>query len=110
MVGRALVHEASGAVLQRPVDDVAVAGNPADVGGAPVNVFVFQVEDPFCGEISADRISSSRVDYAFGFSSRAGSVEDIKWMLGVERLGRANVGGFRHQLVPPVIASGLSID
>ena len=37
-VGRALVHDRRGAVAERPVDDVAVAGDPADVGGAPVDV------------------------------------------------------------------------
>ncbi len=39
-VGRALVHEDGGAVLEGAVDDVAVAGDPADVGGAPVDVVV----------------------------------------------------------------------
>ena len=34
------------AVGERAVDDVAVAGHPADVGGAPVGVVFLQVEDP----------------------------------------------------------------
>ena len=46
-VGRALVHQNGGAVLQRAVDDVGVAGDPADVGRAPVDVVVAQVEDVF---------------------------------------------------------------
>ena len=37
-VGRALVEDARRAVAQRPVDDVAVTRDPADVGGAPVDV------------------------------------------------------------------------
>ena len=37
-VGRALVHHRRGAVGERAVDDVAVAGDPADVGRAPVDV------------------------------------------------------------------------
>ena len=39
-VGRALVHHARRAVRERPVDDVRVAGHPADVGRAPVDVGV----------------------------------------------------------------------
>ena len=53
-VGRAFVHQAGRAVLQRAVDDVAVAGDPADIGGAPVDVFVLEIEDPLGGEVGAD--------------------------------------------------------
>ena len=45
-VGRAFVHHDGRAVGERAVDDVAVAGDPADVGGAPVDVLVLEVEDP----------------------------------------------------------------
>ena len=46
VVGRALVHHRGRAVEQRPVDDVGVAGDPADVGRAPVDVLLgLQVED-----------------------------------------------------------------
>ena len=38
--GYALEHDRGGAVGQRSVDDVAVPGDPADVGGAPVDVLV----------------------------------------------------------------------
>src|SRR5579872_5954485 len=31
-------------------------------------------------------------------------------MFGVERLGGTNIAGLGHELVPPVVASGLSID
>ena len=44
-VGRALVHHAGRAVRQRTVDDVAVPGDPADVGRAPVDVVLVQIED-----------------------------------------------------------------
>ena len=37
-VGRALVEDAGRPVAERPVDDVAVARDPADVGRAPVDV------------------------------------------------------------------------
>src|SRR5436190_2169149 len=45
-VGRPFVdhHRRSGG--ERTVDDVRVAGDPSDVGGAPVDVVLLQVEDP----------------------------------------------------------------
>ena len=45
-VGRALVDHHRRARGERTVDDVRVAGDPADVGGAPVDVFFLQIEDP----------------------------------------------------------------
>ena len=47
IVRRALVHHGGRAGRKRPVDDVAVAGDPADVGGTPVGIFLVEVEDPF---------------------------------------------------------------
>ena len=48
-VGGALVHEDGGSALEGAVDDVGVACDPADVGGAPVDVFFADVEDVFGG-------------------------------------------------------------
>ena len=49
VVGRALVHHRGRAVGQRPVDDVGVAGDPADVGRAPVDVLLgLEVEHVAC--------------------------------------------------------------
>ena len=45
----ALVHHRGGLVRQRPVDDVGVPDDPADVGGAPVHVGVcLEVQDAQC--------------------------------------------------------------
>ena len=50
VVGAALPHHRGRAVEQRPVDDVGVPGDPADVGAAPVDVLVgLEVEDVACG-------------------------------------------------------------
>src|SRR5579863_5672161 len=63
-VGRALVHHAGCTVLQRPINDVAVAGDPANVCGAPVSVFFLEIEYPFRGQISSDRISACGVNHS----------------------------------------------
>ena len=109
-VRRAFVHQARGAVLQRAVDDVAVPGNPADVSGTPVDVLFLQIENPFRRDVSPDGISASGVHDALRLAGRAGSVENVERMLGIERLGRTLIGRLRHQLVPPVIAARLHVD
>jgi hypothetical protein len=39
---------------QRPVGDVAVAGDPPDVGCTPEDIVAVQVENPFAGELGAE--------------------------------------------------------
>ena len=56
VVGGALVHEDGGSALEGAVDDVGVAGDPSDVGGAPVDVVgVAEVEDVLGGEVVPGR-------------------------------------------------------
>src|SRR6185503_6326588 len=45
-VWRAFVHQNRSAVREWTINDVAVARHPADVGGAPVKILVFEIEDP----------------------------------------------------------------
>ena len=48
-----------------------MAGDPADVGSAPVDVFIFKIEDPFGGQVRLQQITGGRVQNAFRFSGRA---------------------------------------
>src|SRR5271170_4711505 len=109
-VGRAFIHHCGGAVLQRSVDNVAVARDPSDVGRAPVRVFFLEIEHPFCRDVGADGIATCGVDDAFGFSGRARCVENVERMFGVERFGWTFVRDRSHQFMPPVIAPGLQMD
>ena len=59
VVRRALVHHRGRAVGERPVDDVGVAGDPADVGAAPVHVLL-GVEVEHVAMRRADARSGSR--------------------------------------------------
>ncbi|SKV13078.1 Uncharacterised protein [Mycobacteroides abscessus subsp. abscessus] len=44
--GRSLIYHLGGAVGERAVDDVGVAGNPADIGRAPVHIGLgLEIED-----------------------------------------------------------------
>ena len=59
-IGRhALEHQRRGAVGERPVDDVGVAGDPADIGGAPVDVAVVIVEDVLVRHRGVDEIAAA---------------------------------------------------
>ena len=43
----ALEHQGRRAIGERAIDDIAVASDPADIGGAPVNIAFVIVEDIF---------------------------------------------------------------
>ena len=61
-VGNALVHDAGAAVGKRAEHDVAVAGHPADVGGAPVHVGLgVEVEDVPVGERHLGEVAAGGV-------------------------------------------------
>ncbi len=68
VVGDALEHQRRRAVRERPVDDVGVAGHPADVGGAPVDVAVVIVEDELVGERGVDQVAAGGVEHALRLS------------------------------------------
>ena len=91
IVGNALEHDAGGAVAQRAVDDVAVAGDPADVGGAPVDVVLMIVEDHLVGHGGIEQVTAGGVHDALGLAGGAGGVEDEERIFGVHLLGRAVV-------------------
>ena len=89
-VRRALVEHARRAVAQRPVDDVAVARHPADVGGAPVDVLPgLQVEDVVVRRRDADEVAGGRVRDALRLRGRAARVQQVEKVLRVHRLARA---------------------
>ena len=106
VVGRPLPHHAGGAVGERAVDDVGVAGDPADVGGAPVDVGLgLEVEDVAVGGGDAGHVAAGGVEDPLRLRGRAGGVEDVERVLGLHRLGRAlGVGRRQHLVVEDVAA------
>ena len=109
-VGRALVHDGGRAVRERPVHDVGVAGHPADVRGAPVDVVLVDVEDPLVGGRDAREVAARGVDDAFRLARRARRVEEVEEILGVHRLGGAPGLDALDEVVPPDVAPGLHAD
>ena len=101
-VGGPFVEHLGHAVGQRPVDDVGVAGHPADVGGAPVDVGLrLQVEDRPVRVRRPDQVAAGGVQDALGLPGRAGGVHDVERVLGVESLRGVLGGGAAHGVVPP---------
>src|SRR3712207_8429287 len=65
--------------LFRSVDDVGVARDPADVGGAPVDVGVgLEVEDELVRVRAAGEVAAGRVQDALRLGRRAARVEDVQ--------------------------------
>ena len=64
----AFKHQRGGATGQRTVQQVAVPGDPAHVGGTPVDVARVVVEDVFEGSGRVDQITAGGVQHAFRFA------------------------------------------
>ena len=77
-VGRALVHQARRAVREGAVDHVRVPRDPADVGRAPVDVLVLEIEDPLRRRVDPDQIAAGGVEDALRLPRRAGRVQDVE--------------------------------
>ena len=105
-IRRALVDDLGGAVGQRPVHDVGVPGDPADIGCAPIHIGLgLDVEDVVVGVGRLRQVPAGGVHDALGLAGGSRRVEQEQRVLGVERLrgvlGRRHVDG----LVPPQVAA-----
>ena len=79
----AFEHDGGRAVRKRAIDDIAVAGDPAHIGGAPEDVTLFVVEHGFHGQRGVDQIAAGAVHDAFGLAGGAGGVKDEERIFGV---------------------------
>ncbi len=67
VVGHALEHDRRSAVAKGAVDDVGVACDPADVGGAPEDVVFFVIKDHFVGISDEHEVTARGVHDSLGF-------------------------------------------
>ncbi|KAF5054275.1 hypothetical protein DSECCO2_389690 [anaerobic digester metagenome] len=96
--------------LERAVDDVTVAGDPAGVGGAPVDVVLLDVEDVAGGVVGSDRIPAAGVHDALRGAGRTARVEDEERVFRVHRLRRAVGCGTGHQVGVIDLPVGVEFD
>src|SRR6185369_3722076 len=108
-VRSALIHQRSRPILQWTVDDIAVAGDPSNISGAPVRIFFFQIKNPFRGEIRPDRIATCGVHDSLRLPRGPRCVKDVEGMFGVQGFAGTVVRRFRHEFVPPMIAARLHV-
>ena len=87
--GHALEHQAGGAVAERAINDVGVAGDPADVRRAPVDVIFMHVEDVFMGQSAVQQVAGGSVDDPLGFAGGTGGVEHEQKVFSVVDRRRA---------------------
>ena len=102
-VGRPFVHEACRTAGQWAVHQVRVARDPADVGRAPEDVVLLEVEDHLGGRCRTDQVATGGVHDALGLARGPGGVEDEEGILRVHRLGLAPHGRVPHHAVPPLV-------
>lgn len=108
--GGALEDDCGDTKEERGVDDVGVAGNPADIATAKEAVSIVNVKDVLSGHGTAEEIAGRGVHDTLGLAGRARSVEEEERVLGVHGLGGNVVGPLVDLVVPPDIAALLHGD
>ena len=104
-VGRRRLEQHRGrAVGERPVDDVAVPGDPAHVGGAEEDVARVVVEHHLVGVGGVDEVAARGVHEALGLAGAARGVEDEERVLGAHPLVGAGRALLAALLVEPEVA------
>ncbi|MCY1515956.1 hypothetical protein D9M68_505610 [compost metagenome] len=110
VVRHAFEHQSGGAIGQGAVDQVGVAGHPADVGGAPEDFARAVVEHALVGQRGIDQVAAGGVQHALGLTGGAGGVEDEQRVLGAHFLRRAGAAGDLHQVLVPDVAMRVPLD
>ncbi|CAG2328144.1 hypothetical protein BCCR75722_04473 [Burkholderia sola] len=106
----ALEHDLRAAACERPVRDVRVARDPADVGRAPEHVVGFPVEGPLHRLRGPQQVAARAVLHALRLAGRARRVQDEQRMLGADPGRFAAVGLAVGQLVHPQVAIRMPVD
>src|SRR5450759_4557574 len=75
-VGRAFVHHAGRAVGERAVDEIRVPGHPTDVGRAPEDIVLLEIEDHSGRGCDSGEIAAGRVHDALWLAGGPRCVED----------------------------------
>ncbi len=105
IVGDAFEHQRRRAVGERTVDDVAVAGDPADIRRAPVDVVVVIVEHVLVGHRGEHQVAAGGVQYPLRLAGRTGGIEDEQRILGAHLDRRADVADLGEFVLQPHVAA-----
>src|SRR3954469_13337300 len=105
VIGHAFEHQGGGAVGERAVDDVAMAGDPADVGSAPEKLSGAIIEHIMKSGRGPHRIAAGGVEHALGLAGRSRRIEYEERVLGSHWLAWTLVRHGRTELVVPMVAA-----
>ncbi len=104
-VGHPFKHQRGGATGQRAIEQIAVTGDPADIGGAPVNVVVMVIKNILKGAGGIDQIAAGGMQYAFWLPGRTGGIQNKQRVFRFNRHRFMLCAGLADKIVPPEIAS-----
>ena len=110
IIGGPFIHDRGRPVGQGAVDDIRMTGDPSDVRRAPEHVVVFQVEDPFGGQVGPHHVAARGVHDPLGLAGGPARIQDVEQVLTVQLFRLAHRRGIGHQAVPPVVATLLNVD
>ena len=103
--GSTLENESRDTEKERRIDDVAVAGNPADITTAEKSVSIMNVEDVLAGKADTEQETGGGVHDALRLAGGTGGVEEEQGVLRVDSNRRQVVGVLLNLLVPPEITA-----
>ena len=87
-----------------------MAGDPADIRRAPIDVALTQIENVFRGRVDSDQIPAACVQDAFRFPGRTTGIENVKRVFAVERGRRAFGVDIFELAMPPDVASFFDVN
>ena len=103
VVRHAFENHFSRTIGQRAIHDVAVAGNPADIGSAPEDIIFAQVEHGLMRVGRPQQIPAGGMQHALGFTGAAGGVEDEQRIFRIHAFGFARIRlRIDHRVIPAV--------
>ena len=102
----ALVDDQRARVGQRTIGDIAVAGDPADIGSTPEHIMQLEIEHPLRGQLGTEQITGAGMLDALRLACGAGGIEQKQRMLCLNPFGLAHrrLGG--QHFMPPLVPTG----
>ena len=73
----AFCGEDRGSVQERTIDDVTMTRHPTGIGHTEIHIVILQIEHILRGNVRANHVAPMHVHHAFGFTGRAGGIENI---------------------------------
>ncbi len=87
-----------------------MTGDPAHVGGAPVDVARMVVENVFKGRGRVNQIAAGGMEDAFWLAGGAGGIKDKQRIFRVHLFRLVLVAGVFNQVAPPQVAPLVPVD